>query len=45
MPVEANGNPKCIEMNGEFMPVDGNSDTVEMNGDPVSTDGECKPEA
>jgi len=45
VPVEANGDPKCIEMSGDFMPVDGNGDTVETNGDPINTDEEREPEA
>ena len=29
MPVEANGNPECVETNGEFMHVDGDGGTNE----------------
>ena len=41
MPVEANGDPECVEMSGEPVPVEGNGDTLETKGDPVgSTNGE-----
>ena len=44
MPVEANGDPECIETNGEPVPVEGNGDRVETKGDPVGgTGGECGP--
>ena len=39
-----NGDPECVEMNGEPVPVEGNSDTAEMNEDAVgSTGGEHGP--
>ena len=45
MPVEANGDPECVETNGEQVSVEGNGDTLETNGDPVgSTNGEREPE-
>ena len=45
MPVEANGDPECVETSGEQVSVEGNGDTLETNGDPVgSTNGELEPE-
>ena len=44
MPVEANGDPECVETNGEQVSVEGNGDTLEMNADSVgSTNGEREP--
>ena len=37
--VEANGDPECVETNGEHVPVDGNGDPAETNGNPVCTNG------
>ena len=42
--VEPNGDPECVEMIGEPVPVDGDGDTLETDRDPVGTNGECKPE-
>ena len=45
MCVETGGDPECVEMNAEPMPVEGNGDIEETNGDPVgSTNGEQEPE-
>ena len=46
MPLEANGDPKCVKTNGEPVPVAGDGDTAEANGDPVGgTNGEREPES
>ena len=49
MPVEADGDPECVETNGERcepVPVAGDGDTAEANGDPVGgTNGEREPES
>ena len=37
VPVEANGDPECIETNGEPVHVDGDGDTVKTDGDPIGT--------
>ena len=41
--MEANGDPECVETNGEPVPVDGDSDPAETSGDPVCTNGEREP--
>ena len=33
MPLEANGDPKCVKTNGEPVPVAGDGDRAEANGD------------
>ena len=43
MPVEANGDPECVETDGKPVPVDGNGDPAETNGDPVCENGEREP--